>query len=670
MKKLISLIAAMAIGVSCLPVFAANADKMEKALVSVKERITVPEEYSKFDSNINHDGDMESYSFTWQTESGDKNINVTAAEDGMITYYSTYDGTDTYSQKPQMSGMTTAEATAIAEDFVKTVNPDYPYEVEVQLPRSSDLYSSNRYFEIDIKINGVTLDGRGGSLTVNTNTGKVTDFNIFYEMGAVVDFESTDEFISREEARTAFGDKIGIELVYRSYYDDEKGNVYYPVYVSKSSYDNYINALTGEVESVNWNNRFFAADGAAVAEGSLMAKNSALTPAEMENIDKLNGLISKEDAEAVLRNNKILNMPGDAKTERIVLNKQFDDSYIYNASFTFGKKDEYNMIWACVDAETGEIINYHRSFADNDGDAVYQNDSDFKALAGDRAAEFVFNGEENQYQRYHNGIKVSYDTARIIYHKGTLTDYSIDYDKDATFPSIEGVMSESDALGAYLDAADYKVVCISNYDSETKQTHIVPVYKAEDVQINPFTGKAVDWRNEEITEQKDEKLSYNDISGHWAENYINALAEYNIGFEGKEFKPDENLTQADVMTLLEAIQGRGDIIIYLNNKAQADASYERALNRGIISEEERDDNATVNREMAAVYLIRAIGGEDYAKYEDIYVAPFNDVSTHKGYIALLSAMGIVKGDTDGNFNPDSSLTRAQFAVMIYNYLNR
>ena len=46
----------------------------------------------------------------------------------------------------------------------------------------------------------------------------------------------------------------------------------------------------------------------------------------------------------------------------------------------------------------------------------------------------------------------------------------------------------------------------------------------------------------------------------------------------------------------------------------------------IISEDERDDDAEVTREEAAVYMIRAIGAENYAKYNDICVTPFNDVT--------------------------------------------
>ena len=68
-------------------------------------------------------------------------------------------------------------------------------------------------------------------------------------------------------------------------------------------------------------------------------------------------------------------------------------------------------------------------------------------------------------------------------------------------------------------------------------------------------------------------------------------------------------------------------------------------------------------------MIDALGVGEYAAY-DIYKQPFADVSENTGYIAILAAMGVVQGDENGNFNPDNDITRAEAAIMVYNYLNR
>ena len=52
-------------------------------------------------------------------------------------------------------------------------------------------------------------------------------------------------------------------------------------------------------------------------------------------------------------------------------------------------------------------------------------------------------------------------------------------------------------------------------------------------------------------------------------------------------------------------------------------------------------------------MIRAIGARNCAKYNDIYVTPFNDVTENKGiYRIAFSAMGVLSGDSNGNFNPN------------------
>ena len=54
----------------------------------------------------------------------------------------------------------------------------------------------------------------------------------------------------------------------------------------------------------------------------------------------------------------------------------------------------------------------------------------------------------------------------------------------------------------------------------------------------------------------------------------------------------------------------------------------------------------------------------------MFVSPFADVNTKKGYTAILSGMNVIKGDEYGNFNPSQNLSRADAAIMIYNYLSK
>ncbi len=55
---------------------------------------------------------------------------------------------------------------------------------------------------------------------------------------------------------------------------------------------------------------------------------------------------------------------------------------------------------------------------------------------------------------------------------------------------------------------------------------------------------------------------------------------------------------------------------------------------------------------------------------DSYPNAFPDTSDNwaKHYISYMSSRGIVKGNLDGNFSPNNSMTRTEFAIMLCNYL--
>lgn len=70
----------------------------------------------------------------------------------------------------------------------------------------------------------------------------------------------------------------------------------------------------------------------------------------------------------------------------------------------------------------------------------------------------------------------------------------------------------------------------------------------------------------------------------------------------------------------------------------------------------------------AVYLVRAMGLEDFAKGLDAAELPFNDQARisreYRPYVKLLSSYGVLTGDENRNFNPDDSMNRAVCATML------
>ncbi|MCG8482099.1 MAG: S-layer homology domain-containing protein, partial [Clostridia bacterium] len=78
-------------------------------------------------------------------------------------------------------------------------------------------------------------------------------------------------------------------------------------------------------------------------------------------------------------------------------------------------------------------------------------------------------------------------------------------------------------------------------------------------------------------EVKDEGGKLNDINDHWAKKYINALVEkgYMKGYQDKTFKPNNKITRAEVVTVINRIIGSSaqDYMVNNNPFTDIDASH-------------------------------------------------------------------------------------------------
>ena len=157
--------------------------------------------------------------------------------------------------------------------------------------------------------------------------------------------------------------------------------------------------------------------------------------------------------------------------------------------------------------------------------------------------------------------------------------------------------------------------------------------------------------------------SYTDISGHWAEDMIKAVAQAGAGLPGSEFLPDSEITQEELLRMLSATG------YYYSIYSDTDELYENA--KDIITEAEKAPDSPVLREDSFVYIARLMGFGKLAAMSDIFAPGFNDgtdVSPEKtGALAILRGYGIVRGDA-GAVRPKSTLTRAEAASLIYRYL--
>ena len=90
----------------------------------------------------------------------------------------------------------------------------------------------------------------------------------------------------------------------------------------------------------------------------------------------------------------------------------------------------------------------------------------------------------------------------------------------------------------------------------------------------------------------------------------------------------------------------------------------------LIKEDEISPDSYVTRSDAAKFIIRALGLSMVADLENIYSPVFNDITENIGSVNILYGLGLIKGDGKGNYNPKTPITRAETAVIIYNYLTK
>ena len=93
MKKVISMMLAVTLMLSGITVWAGSnvSETMEKVLVSVKQKVDIPESFTKFTPYTSETGGKANYSFIWQNEDGSACIEVSADDKGRIESYYFFD---------------------------------------------------------------------------------------------------------------------------------------------------------------------------------------------------------------------------------------------------------------------------------------------------------------------------------------------------------------------------------------------------------------------------------------------------------------------------------------------------------------------------------------------------------------------------------------------------
>lgn len=174
---------------------------------------------------------------------------------------------------------------------------------------------------------------------------------------------------------------------------------------------------------------------------------------------------------------------------------------------------------------------------------------------------------------------------------------------------------------------------------------------------------------------------YDDINGHWARYNIEAVTNRNLfkGVADRMFGPEKTMTRAMVITVfgrLDKVELTGRTT---NFKDVVPGSYyEEYVAWGVenkiitgTSEETFSPNKEITREEMAVMMANYVKYKNY-KYE-VEEIDFTDEMSISSWavesVKILNTLGIMKGNTDGSYNPKKVATRAEIATIFYNYLN-
>ncbi len=641
---------------------------IKKAITDVKSVIEIPEEYGNFDySSYENEGESV-WNLTWSSEDG-KRIRASVSSDGIIL---SYNDISYEKQNINMANMTHYEALDMAKEFIKKVDFKL-YNTLVLENEFNNGISSD--FVFSETANGIKLYNRTTYVSIDRVSKKVTS----YSSGGVTKKQivAVANQLGEEAAREAYLKKIGIELLYQIKYDRKDNKLEKstePVYALKNKGNVAIDVESGEEITFKSSEGYRAINGAATdsSKAELEAAGGAFTPEEIKAIENVSGLIDKADAEKIVKDAFFEEGKFYLDATSYRLSKEYEkENYFWNLGFNSPEGEEYKYANANLNAKSGELLSYYSSY---DGEQIAEatvasEDVTAKVKAflekyapsrivecGELEANVSKYGVDFKADRVKNGVRVEGEYISIgAAHDGVIKNYQMSIDESLEFADISSVIGQSEAMKALATYGKFEKCYVYNGENYV----LAYVFKEPYVKINPFTGESLAKNEESGVAVK----QYDDISGHWAEDIIKALADNGYFIDNPSFNPDKAITIKEFLTFAKFVYNATDEALCA--KIEIVEPEKKELDLKI------DVNGVITREIAAKYITYDMGFYEIAKYGQIFKYPFKDSHLVNqdtvGHIAICAAKKVFSGDMEGNFNPLKEMTRAEAATVIYNY---
>ena len=165
---------------------------------------------------------------------------------------------------------------------------------------------------------------------------------------------------------------------------------------------------------------------------------------------------------------------------------------------------------------------------------------------------------------------------------------------------------------------------------------------------------------------------FQDTRGHWAQSYISRLTDTGLmsGYDGNMFKPDANISRAEFYSVVNQMAGlKKTYTVTFTDVSPSDWFYSdvaKAIKAGYLiptTGKLNPNNPVTRQEVTAIlgYMYKMTPDESVLK-------KFKDASeinsANRGYTGALVKLKIVNGYEDGNFRPNSGMTRAEISKII------
>jgi hypothetical protein len=475
-------------------------------------------------------------------------------------------------------------------------------------------------------------------------------------------------------------------------------------------------AITGEAVAVGEAVEDMAGYGALNMGGMEQRARRDFSPAERAAIDAAADWAVKTPEEAINAMIKAFDLEIDPDDYHLNwhLNNHWVNQRQHLWNINLNKSSDDWMIhegyYAEIDARSGDIISYSYSFWDQSrwsrgivideepqSNLLYTHDeakeiaiAKIKSLLPgridfDRHFEFIDRShmgivplsDDDKLANYHfmfarkaNGILFEANAVSVTLNNttGAITGYYLSWFENVSFPAVTNIVTPEAALKTISDFVGYNKYYMSNGRTEdNSKINVSLIYRFDgNVMVDPFTGKLIDWNFEEPTRLDNTLPDYTDLDGHWAEEMVKTLADNGIFvWGGDTFDPDKAITRGEFFSYMRFYSNNSWLFSQISSGISSRWGWE-SIGSGF---SDPDAGKVITRQEAMKILCEMAGYGDIGKHYQIFAYPFNADGIdeeYKGYVAILYALGLIRGDGNGNFNAKDDLTRAEAAQIAYN----